>query len=137
MPTMLGSTAWFPGFVHGDVKRALIAGAEVAVSPSIRKEPMSLALFEILSCGIPVVGSAVGGTPDIVVPGVNGELFKAEDVGDLAAKLDRILGDGAYRRRLADESLPSVKQHRWSEISRRFEELFRDVLAARFRTRAA
>ncbi len=137
MPTTLGSTAWFPGFVHGDVKRALIAGAEVAVSPSIRKEPMSLALFEILSCGIPVVGSAVGGTPDIVVPGVNGELFKAEDVGDLAAKLDRILGDGAYRRRLADESLPSVKQHRWSEISRRFEELFRDVLAARFRTSAA
>lgn len=136
-PTTLATTAWFPGFVHGDVKRSLIAGAEVAVSPSIRKEPMSLALFEMLSCGIPVVGSAVGGTPDIVVPGVNGELFEAENVGDLVAKLDRILGDGAYRRRLADASLPSVKQHRWSEISLQFEELFREVLAARSRTRAA
>ncbi len=126
MPTTLASTTWFPGFVHGDVKRSLIAGAEVAVSPSIRQEPMSLALFE--NAFLVRRRHAVGGT---CYPRSQRRIFEAENVGDLAAKLDRILEDGAYRRRLAVESLPSVKQHRWSEISLRFEELLQEVLAAR------
>lgn len=132
----IAGTAWFPGVIHGDLKRSLIGGATVAVSPSIRQEPMSLVLFELLSCGIPVIGSAVGGTPDIVQPGVNGELFAAEKGEDLAGKLDRVLADDGYRGRLAAGALSSVAPFRWSVIAERFLETFREVIDRRKRMAA-
>lgn len=131
LPSSINGAAWFPGFVHGDSKRSLIAGAQLAVSPSIRQEPMSLALFEMLSCGVPVVGSNVGGTPDIVIPGVNGELFAAENSVELAAKLDRLLSDSGRRARLAAAAKESVDAYRWSEVAARFIEVFGEVTATR------
>src|SRR5207248_2587089 len=110
-------TVCFPGFVHGDAKLSLLQHAAVAVSPSIRQEPMSLVLFEMLCCGVPVIGSRVGGTPDIVRPGINGELFEAGDASALAAILDRLLSDLAARDRLASQARPSVEPYRWSRVA--------------------
>jgi glycosyltransferase involved in cell wall biosynthesis len=121
----------FPGFIHGDEKLPLIQHATLAVSPSIRQEPMSLVLFEMLCCGVPVIASRVGGTPDIVRPGVNGELFAAGDVAALAAILDRLLSDTAARGRLAQQARPSVEPYRWSRIAAAYLELFREVAEGR------
>jgi glycosyltransferase involved in cell wall biosynthesis len=94
---------------------------------------MSLVLFEMLCCGVPVVGSRVGGTPDIVQPGVNGELFSAGDAEDLAGQLDRLLTNEAERDRLARQAAPSVEAYRWSRIAPAYLELFAEVIAARRR----
>jgi glycosyltransferase involved in cell wall biosynthesis len=121
---------FFPGFVEGTVKRALLCHAALAVSPSICQEAMSLVLFEMLSSGVPVIGSEVGGTPDIVRPGVNGELFRAGDSGELAACLDRLLSDEFYRSRLAGGARPSVELHRWSNVAQAYLNLFDEVRTA-------
>jgi glycosyltransferase involved in cell wall biosynthesis len=120
-----------PGFIHGDAKLSLLQHAAVSVSPSIRQEPMSLVLFEMLCCGVPVLGSRVGGTPDIVRPGVNGELFSAGDAGELSARLDRLLSNPAERDRLASQAAFSVEAYRWSRIAPAYLALFADVIAAR------
>ena len=91
---------------------------------------MSLVLFEALCCGLPVIGSEVGGTPDIVLPGVNGELFPAEDSDRLAACLDRLLADPGELQRLAQAAAPSVEAHRWSKVAQRYLELFEEVIEA-------
>lgn len=120
----------FPGFIQGEAKRSLIRHAAVSVSPSIRQEPMSLVLFEALCCGVPVIGSEVGGTPDVVLPGVNGELFPAEDSDRLAACLGRLLADPGELQRLAQAAAPSVEAHRWSKVAQRYLELFEEVIEA-------
>ncbi|MBI1901049.1 MAG: glycosyltransferase family 4 protein [Planctomycetia bacterium] len=121
----------FPGFVHGETKRGLLQHAAIGVSPSLRQEPMSLTLFEMLSCGVPVIGSRVGGTPDIVEPGVNGELFAAGSADELAACLARVLGDGALRQRMAQKARPSVERFRWSSIAQDYLDLFREAISRR------
>jgi len=64
--------------------------ADIFVLPS-RSEGMSVALAEAMSCGLPVVASAVGGAKDILQDGQNGVIFAPEDNEELARKLSCII----------------------------------------------
>ena len=59
----------------------LMSHAAVFVCPSIY-EPFGLINVEAMSCGAPVVASAVGGIPEIVVDGVTGYLVPYQSSGD-------------------------------------------------------
>jgi glycosyltransferase involved in cell wall biosynthesis len=74
---------------------------DIFVLPS-SSEAFSNALLEAMACGCCVVGSRVGGTPELI--GVNEErgfLFKSGDPNDLASKLSRVIEDVNLRRSLA------------------------------------
>ena len=64
------------------------ADIDLLVHPA-RQEGLGSAILEAMSFGIPVVGSRVGGIPEVVRPGCNGELFDPEDVEALAAIISR------------------------------------------------
>lgn len=128
---------YLPGFVHGEVKRSLAHRATLGVLPSIRQEPQSLALLELLCGGVPVLASNVGGNPDMVKPGVNGDLFTAADSGELASKIDALLSRPQELAKLAAGAAPSVEAFRWDRIADEYLELFREVLIRTNQTRAA
>lgn len=138
LPPAMGKIvgACFPGVVHGETKRGLAGHATLAVCPSIRQEPMSLVLFEMLGCGVPVVASHVGGTPDIVQPGVNGDLFPAGDVDALTKRLDRLLTETPEREQLAARAAASVAPYRWSRIAEAWLDFLQDVLHGKLTTNA-
>ncbi|MGC8491054.1 MAG: glycosyltransferase [Syntrophobacteraceae bacterium] len=52
-----------------------------------RSEGFGLACLEALACGVPVVGSNVGGLSEMILEGFNGYLFEPEDADALANKL--------------------------------------------------
>ncbi len=60
-------------------------------------EGLSNAIIEYMACGLPVVASAVGGTPDLVVPGETGRLYPAGDVDALAKALRDVLANEETR----------------------------------------
>src|SRR6266567_2323627 len=74
--------------------------AALAALPS-RIEGLSQALLEAMALGLPVVASEAGGNPDLVTSGETGLLVPPVDPMAWARALDRVLGDGAFRARIA------------------------------------
>ena len=81
----LSARIHLPGHVT-EVER-YVADANLAVVPSTCADGCPLAAIEALCLGVPVVGSAIGGLPEIVQDEVNGMLVPAGDAAALARAL--------------------------------------------------
>jgi glycosyltransferase involved in cell wall biosynthesis len=88
-----------PGRVrfHGLVDKAevqrLMLAASVVVVPSRWYENQPMVVLEALARGAPVVGSALGGMPELIVPGVTGDLVPPNDPTALARALQPYVAD--------------------------------------------
>jgi len=76
-----------------------LAAADVVAAPS-RNEGMGRVLVEAMALGVPVVGTAVGGIPAVIVEGECGRLVPPGDPQALARALTELGRDGALRQRL-------------------------------------
>jgi glycosyltransferase involved in cell wall biosynthesis len=83
-----------------DVAELLASSDLFALSSTSEAMPMSV--LEAMAAGIPVIGAAVGGIPEVVEDGVTGILFAPGDVDALADALHRLLADAALRRQFGE-----------------------------------
>jgi glycosyltransferase involved in cell wall biosynthesis len=94
-----------------------LGSMDIFVLPSY-SEAFSNSLLEAMACGCPVVGSRVGGTPELI--GSNEErglLFRNGDAGDLALKLSKLIADSEFRRSLGDRASEFVRENLTIEIA--------------------
>jgi glycosyltransferase involved in cell wall biosynthesis len=73
--------------------RSLHADYDVALQCRLDPEPCSLWVCEAAADGLAVVGSATGGTPELVVDGETGLLYEAGDSRALGDRLRELVGD--------------------------------------------
>lgn len=71
----------------------LLTSAVAACVPSRWYENQPLSVLEAFAAGLPVVGTAIGGIPELVEDGVDGFLAPVDDVDALAAALSKVLDD--------------------------------------------
>jgi starch synthase len=122
----------------------LLSHARVFVCPSVY-EPFGLINVEAMACAVPVVASATGGIPEIVVDGETGYLVPFETSGDaflsprhperfaeeLAARINMLLVDPALARRYGRAGRGRVlEQFSWSRIAQDTARLYADLIAA-------
>ena len=81
-----------------------LAAADVVAAPS-RNEGMGRVLVEAMALGIPVVGTAVGGIPAVIVEGECGRLVPPGDAPALARALADLGRDEALRRKLGEAAV--------------------------------
>jgi glycosyltransferase involved in cell wall biosynthesis len=67
-------------------------------------------VLEAFAAGVPVVATAVGGTPEAVLHGVNGYLVEAGDSRALSGRIADMLSDPARRREMAANGQRYVRQ---------------------------
>jgi len=79
------------GFKTGAALQKLIQNAAINIIPSRIYENCPLSLLEAGALGTPTLGAAIGGIPELIRPGINGELFAAGNPVDLAAKISELL----------------------------------------------
>ena len=103
----LGPRVRFLGGGSRDDVLRLFAAADVAVLPSAW-ENFPHTVVEALAVGTPVLATAVGGVPEVVVDGRNGLLVTPGSAAALAEALGRLAGDADLRARLAEAAAPSV-----------------------------
>lgn len=109
----------------------LMAAADGFVLASLW-EGLPVALMEACALGLPIVASAVGGIPEQFTNEVDALLVAPGDPQVLAAALLRVADDHVLRQRLAAASLAHAEQFDAHGAVAAVEELYDDVVAARF-----
>lgn len=67
--------------------RSFLSEIDVMVVPSIWNDPLPRVVFESFCAGVPVVGSRIGGIPEMIEPEKTGALFEPGKADELAAVL--------------------------------------------------
>ncbi|WP_200904932.1 N-acetyl-alpha-D-glucosaminyl L-malate synthase BshA [Planococcus glaciei] len=75
------------------------------------KEAFGLVLLEAMACGVPCIGTNIGGIPEIIESGKNGYLVGLGDIEDAASRAIGILTDAKQHETLKKGSLETVEQH--------------------------
>jgi starch synthase len=134
---------WIEKMLSQHELQAVLTASTVFICPSVY-EPLGIVNLEAMACGLPVVGTATGGIPEVVVDGVTGRLVpidQADDgtgtpldpdrfVADLASTLTEVLADpdraaamGAAGRERAETAFS------WTQIAEQTEAAYNSLLA--------
>ncbi|MCK5795594.1 MAG: glycosyltransferase, partial [Deltaproteobacteria bacterium] len=135
---------WIAEMVPKDAAIQLYSHADVFCCPSIY-EPFGIINLEAMACETPVVGSAVGGIKEIVIPEETGLLvafdqqpeapFEPVDpegfAQDLAAALNDLMADGDRRLAMAKAGRKRAEDHyAWRRVAEETVALYRRLLKA-------
>jgi glycosyltransferase involved in cell wall biosynthesis len=110
---------------HRDDVPAVLASLTALVLPSTAHEGIPQIILQAQAMGRPVVGSRVGGLPEVIEHEVNGLLVEPRDPTALAAALTRLLKEPDFAQRLGAQALTSAREHYGVErMADRLEELY-------------
>ncbi len=105
----------------------VLRGGDLFLLPS-QTESFGLAALEAMACAVPVLASAVGGLPEVVVDGETGFLTPVGDVDGMIAHALRLLRDAALHTRLKEAAARRALEFAADRIVPRYEHLYEDVL---------
>lgn len=98
----------FAGFQTDTVP--LLSACDVVLVPSL-KEGFGLVAVEAMAAGKPVVASAVGGLPEIVVHGETGFLVEPNNPNAIARSLSELIDDPSLRERMGKQGREIAEEH--------------------------
>lgn len=93
------------------------------------KESFGLVLLEAMACGVPGIGSNIGGIPEVIDDGVNGFIVEEDDVGAVAKLAIELLQDEARHAAFKQKAIEAASTKFHSDtIVRQYEELYAQLL---------
>jgi len=136
------NVVWIGEMVSREEARQLYSGAAVFCCPSVY-EPFGIINLEAAACETPVVASAVGGIPEVVVDGETGLLVPVELRPDdpispidpdrfernLAGAINALMADAATREVMGRAARRrAVERFSWDSIARQTVDLYRSLV---------
>ena len=116
----------FLGYMEYSKLPKLYAASVVFVLPSL-SEAFGIVLLEAMASGVPVIGTSVGGIPEII-DGC-GILVRPGDPRALASAINSVLNNQNFARRLGKLGRRRVERiYSWNIIAKKVEALYREVL---------
>jgi glycosyltransferase involved in cell wall biosynthesis len=118
------------GLVSAEVKADALEAATVLCLPS-RHEALGRVFLEAWSKRKPVIGARIPAVREVITEGESGLLAAPGDVNELAAAIDRIVGDPELAARLGASGERAVAERfSWKHVIERLEAVYDTVLAA-------
>lgn len=105
--------------------------ADIVVLPSVL-EATSLSGLEAMSCGKALIGTDVGGIPEIIDDGKTGILVPKCDSDELAKAIDYLLENDDVRERMGFEARKKIElRFSWHVIARETEKIYDKILQSK------
>lgn len=136
---------WIREMVDRKTLIELYSHAGVFCCPSIY-EPFGIINLEAMACETPVVASAVGGIPEVVVDGVTGRLVQLEQMADspfealkpdvfardLAGEINKLMADAPLRQKMAIAGRKRVEDvFSWKSIAQQTVDLYKTLIGGK------
>lgn len=115
------------GYVSGGHKVDLLRASHVLVFPSISWEVSGLVILEAFAHGLPVIGSRIGGIPEVIEDGVTGLLTTPGDATELAARMESLVTDTDWIRARSSDCRARATSAPLSATVTRLLELYESV----------
>lgn len=111
---------------HKDTIRE-IKKSSLFICPSLA-EGLGIVFIEAQACGIPVIGTNIGGIPDVVRHGSTGLLVPPKDSKKIAETISCFWKNEWLQKRLVQNALQNVKKFEWSSISENVSRVYERFL---------
>ncbi len=109
----VGGRVHFAGFLEQPALRDLLTSAQFFLHPSESvngdTEGIPNGLLEAMAMGLPVVTTRHGGIPEAVENGVSGMLCAERNAGEVAAAVERLIGDPALYANIAADGAAAAR----------------------------
>lgn len=118
----------FHSFLRGNDLKELYKRANVMVIPSIWYDNSPMVIYESFMNSTPVIGSDIGGIPELVQEKYNGFLFKAGDFKELKEIMEYVIKNKAILRRLEQNAYDSSHEYDIENHIKKLETIYRELL---------
>ena len=93
------------------------------------KESFGLVLLEAMACGVPCIGTSVGGIPEVIEHGETGYICEVGDTEGIAKQAIQLLKNEGLHHNMAERAMEAVyEQFRSEKIVSQYEAIYYDIL---------
>ena len=92
------------GFLSQDDVKKYVSNSSFVVVPSIWYENCPYSILETFATGKPVIGSKIGGIPELIEDGVNGYLYEYNDVNKLTKLINNLFMNKDLREKMGKKA---------------------------------
>ncbi|MGZ7119928.1 MAG: glycosyltransferase family 4 protein [Methanobacterium sp.] len=118
----------FHGFLINEELNNMYQKANITVVPSICFDNSPMVIYESFVNGTPVIGSKIGGIPELIQDGYNGFLFEPGNVNELMDLLKDLIDNPKKLKDLEKGALESVKEYGTERYIEKLETIFKQIL---------
>lgn len=118
----------FKSWRHDAVMHAW-SRSSIGLVPSILHDACPTTVMEAMGMGKPVVGTRMGGIPDLIADGETGFIVPARDTDKLSQAIRRLVEDTALRQKMGEAGKQRVVNFTAGTVIPRIEQVYRDLLA--------
>jgi len=118
----------FVGYVPNDELYKWYGKADIFVSPSLA-ESFGMTFLEAMASGLPIVGTKVGGIPEVVIDGENGFLVKPKNSYQLKLMIEKLMMDLKLRNKMGEKSRQRARKFfGWDKITKQYLNFYKRVI---------
>ncbi len=118
----------FYGFISESKLREHYEQANITVVPSIWYDNSPMVIYESLMNGTPVIGSRIGGIPELIEEGYNGFLFEPGNTEQLKTILAGLSEDSAKLEELSINAFNSAKNYEVGRHIKKLTEIYKGLI---------